>query len=109
MEIRFEAALLDRSFSTSKDCLPGDGECPKQCVQILTIPEILEDKQVSGIDLCTFHHTTGLYKQACGNGYSVVCNPTGTGRLAVLDEDAVDLLEHFRFPASLASLHLEGE
>jgi len=70
---------------------------------------MLGDKQVPGIDLYTFQHTTGLYKQACGNGYSVVCNPIGTGHVAVLDEDAADLLERFRFPASLASLHLEGE
>ena len=100
MEIRFETALLDRSFSTLEEC---NQECPK------AFPEIVRSDHVSCIHTRTFQHVPELYMQSCGNGYYVICNPTGAERIVVLDKDAADLLEHFRFPTSLATLHLEEE
>ena len=71
--------------------------------------EILKLRYFRYPHILLFQHTIGLYKQACGNGYYVVCNPTGTGRIAVLDEDAAGLLEHFCVPTSLSTLHMEAE
>jgi len=51
-----------------------------------------------------FHHTIPLYVQRCNNSHWLVCNPTETGSVAVLDAQALALLEQFRTPASLSEL-----
>ncbi len=105
MEIRFETALLDKPFFALKECTGDDDslECSRERFAF----EILRSDHISDIHTCTLQCAIGLYKQACSNGYYVVCNPTGTGHIAVLDEDAVDLLERFRFPTSLSALCME--
>ncbi len=101
MEIRFETALVDESFSTAS-------ECPRECNPTPLIPE-LEKVDLSSIDVTIFQHTPALYKQSCGSEYYLVCHPTGTGHITLLDEEAADLLERFRFPASLVVLYSEKE
>jgi uncharacterized protein len=44
--------------------------------------------------------TKPLYTQLCSDSRWLVCCPTGTGRLAVLDEEAFALLERFGVPAN---------
>jgi uncharacterized protein len=107
MEIRFETALLDRTFSPLKEHKTGGGGDCRDCRSTSTV-EILRSDYISDIHTSTIQYAPGLYKQACGNGYSVVCNPTSMGHIAVLDEDAADLLERFRFPTSLPTLYIEG-
>lgn len=108
MEILFDA-ISPATFFSAQDGGPKDPtECPKEYVTI-DEPEMAGDEQSSRIDLCTFQHTPGLYRQACGHGYSVVCDPTGMGRIAVVDAAAADLLERFRFPTSLVDLGMAGE
>ena len=104
MEIRFETAPLNTSSFTRKEC-DDDPQCPMG-EPVVAIPR---PAYISSIHTCTFQHSTGLYKQACGNGYHVVCNPTGTGHIAVLDEVAASLLERFHLPTSLPTLYMEGE
>jgi uncharacterized protein len=108
MEIRFETALLDRTFSPLKEHQNSRGGDCRDC-QSTSIVEILRSDHISDIHTCTIQHTPGLYKQACGNGYYVVCNPTGRGLIAVLDEEAADLLEYFRFPTTFSHLRIEEE
>jgi uncharacterized protein len=105
MEIRFETALLDRSFSTLKECRGGDDE---ECPTPGSVLEILRSDHTSSIHRLAFQRDIGLYKQACGDGYYIVCNPIGTGLVAVLDEDAATLLECFRFPTNPSTLRIEG-
>ena len=99
MEIRFETAVLNKSFSSA--C---EEEC-KDCRSTSTVETLIAD-HISDIHTCIIQYAPRLYKQACGDSYYVVCNPTGAGHIAVLDEEAVGLLERFRFPTTL---HMEDE
>ncbi len=101
MEIRFETALVDGSFSTIN-------ECNKECNSFPPIPDP-EKRDISDIDTATLQQAPGLYKQTCNNKYYLICYPTGTGHTALLDEDAATLLERFRFSASLATLYTNEE
>jgi len=103
MEIRFEPVLRDKSSSIISECDSDDRECSGSALDS-SRPNYISDPYE-----CTFQQVAELYKQACGNGYYVVCHPTGTGRIAVLDKDALDLLERFRSPLALSSLSREEE
>jgi uncharacterized protein len=121
MKIIFETTLVD-NLPMTREC---DYECPKNVIGVFMhectgnvgkececyIPSLqvrLVDKDTSYIHFLTLQCVKVLYKQICSDGYYVVCNPTGTGRVAVLDEEAVELLERFRAPVSLASLQRVG-
>jgi uncharacterized protein len=52
----------------------------------------------------TFHLPSQLYIQQYDNERWLVCNPIGEGSIAVLDEQALLLLEHFRTPTQLVAL-----
>jgi uncharacterized protein len=103
MEIRFETAWLDNA----SECEDGAGGDDRECIS--SAFEISSLNQISNPYKETFQQASDLYKQPCSDGYSLVCHPTGTGRIAVLDQDALDLLECFRSPRALSSLHIEEE
>jgi uncharacterized protein len=114
MEIRFETALLsmaqessgDDSDEYKRECSGDDGdyECPDPSHLDMAFTPLVIDTNTSSRDMLTFRCVKGIYKQICSDGYYIVCNPIGTGRVAVLDEEAAELLECFRAPVSLASL-----
>jgi uncharacterized protein len=49
---------------------------------------------------------TSLYVQACSPEHWLACNPAGPGLVAVLDAEALTLLEGFRQPTTLAEASL---
>jgi len=52
----------------------------------------------------TFYQPSELYRHEYTHEYTLVCAPTDSGRIAVLDKDATTLLRRFRSPISLADL-----
>jgi hypothetical protein len=44
---------------------------------------------------------SSLHMQSLASGQTFVCNPTGSGCIAVLDEEALELLEQVRVPISI--------
>jgi uncharacterized protein len=55
----------------------------------------------------TLQQAAPLHIQACRQNRWLVCSPTGTGNIAVLDTQAFLLLERFRTPVMLADLLTE--
>ena len=100
MEIRFETTLSDDPCSHIDEwrgeCNPPPGSS-------------IEQEDAADIDTDVFWHASELYKQKCRGNYYLVCYPTSTGRIALLDEEAADLLERFRFPASLSAFYFGEE
>lgn len=47
-----------------------------------------------------FHRSTSLHIQPCGDDRWLVCNPATSGSIAVLDRQALALLEQFRSPTT---------
>ena len=85
-------------------------ECDDECYECkehsnspsLKFPPIAADLQ---------HILTGylqqampLHMQECSAGRWLVCNPTGSGQLVVLDQQTLFLLEQFRAPTSLSTV-----
>ena len=48
------------------------------------------------IQACTLQQATSLYLHPCSDEHWLVCQPTESGRMAVVDKDALALLEMFR-------------
>jgi uncharacterized protein len=46
--------------------------------------------------------TASLYIQSCGNEHWLVCDPTGTGRIAVFDAQAMELFALFEMPTTIS-------
>src|SRR5262249_32904210 len=47
------------------------------------------------IQTCTLQQATSLYLHPCGDERWLVCQPTESGRMAVVDKDALALLKMF--------------
>lgn len=87
----------------SEDC--GDcGDCGIMGTQFLdaNFSRASDDTQLAHMG--TLQLATPLHTQACSNNRWLVCNPTGTGRLLVLDAPAFALLKSFRSPMTLQEL-----
>ncbi len=99
---------LNTSFGSNDDTLSGDCEkdCPIDCDCVLMTDSLLSahvwnEQQIRTLVLqCVpFLHT-----QACAPERWLVCSPTGTGQIAVLDAEAMQLLQHFALPTTLAQV-----
>lgn len=80
-----------------KDCNPSGGLLdniiwdPAATASAFILPVILQ-------------HAQALYIQECSAGRWLVCNPTGVGKIAVLDVQALSLLALFRNPTMLSDI-----
>jgi uncharacterized protein len=52
----------------------------------------------------TLQHAQALYVQKCSDGRWLVCNPSGSGQIAVLDTPALSLFALFRTPTPLSQV-----
>ncbi len=64
----------------------------------------LAPSDVALVQTLTLQHAQALYVQECSDGRWLVCNPVGSGRVAVLDAQALSLLMLFRTPTSLSQV-----
>lgn len=72
------------------------GDCPMAPSMSSGITLPLSEGDVAQVSRSTLKHTTPLYVQECGNGRWLVCNPVGSGRVAVLDAEAMALFQVFQ-------------
>lgn len=89
------------SDTNSHDC---DSDCNIDCdcslyesspIHLISIAEGDESLRTH-----TFKQANPLHIQACTPEHWLVCNPTGSGQLAVLDQAMASLLEQFRAPTT---------
>jgi uncharacterized protein len=69
------------------------------------------EEEFLSIHDCMFKHAPSLYIQPCLDGKWLICNPIGSGRLAVLDSHAFLVFEKFRngnTPSEIAHTMFEG-
>lgn len=89
---------LDTISKTSiphDDCCDGRDCTPDQSYQGTRLPFSDALNQFSVTTL--FQQATPLYRQQFTTGYWLACNTTDTGRITVLDEEANDLLDRFKY------------
>ena len=82
---------IDRSVATpirANDCTAP--------VHIAPIVFPLPEEDDTSILTCVLKYSPSLYIQPCFDGKWLVCNPVGSGRLAVLDSYAFFVMEKFR-------------
>lgn len=80
-----------------KDCSRGATSPDPQ----IDLPLLIDQSLLQGRQ---FVKAPLLYVSECAPGRWIVCYPTGKGRVAVVDQEALDLLEAFRSPISLSQI-----
>ena len=95
---------LDPTTSVQLD----DGECDKECYcdigDLSRIELPLFEDNLQQIRIGELKSVTPLHIQECMQDRWLVCNPTGSGRIAVLDSLAHVLFEQFRTPKPLVAV-----
>lgn len=119
MKIWLDAASLARCLSSNhQDYYASDSNCPDDCdkddgsdgksPELNSInqafPAALTGKDNYYLHTQTFTRPQTLHIQACSEARWLVCNPTGSGNVAVLDAEAYSLLDRFRSPRTLQSV-----
>ena len=89
----------NRNYS-SNDCPADRGAMETGSPSILLVPTLSEEDILS-LYTHTFTRTNTLYTQQYGSSLYLVCNPIGSGTVAVLDTEAYTLLTDFRSPRTL--------
>lgn len=120
MEIwRDTISSSDRSFTRVGD-YNGECEGPSDC----ECPDPYGDRRISStVDghlsnmsapydwerhkTDVLQQSSPLFMKTVSQEYTLVCAPTGSGQIAVLDREAIDLLERFRMPIPLAEVMRE--
>src|SRR5437588_7804654 len=76
-----------------------------------TLPPTGEQSLVDAQHLPTraLQQAASLYAQACGEDRWLVCNPTETGYIAVVDTEALHALEQFRVPKTVEEAVLDKQ
>lgn len=94
-------------FEAERTSWPRPKEC-KDCGVVAPDPEapgnlpgMVDEALARGRAFC---QTSPLHISECAIGCSLVCHPTGKGHLAVLDQEALELLEAFHEPVTLAEV-----
>src|SRR2546423_1163800 len=86
-------------------------ECDKQCFyDIGELPRVelpLSEEDFQQIRLGELQQVTPLHIQECMQDRWLICNPTGSGRIAVLDSLAYILLQKFGTPKLLRTVMME--
>ncbi len=85
----------------SDDC---DDDCDCAVRPSISLTTLLDTSDLKQIWIYHLQQATPLFVQACGNEQWLICNPIGSGQLAVVDAQALHLLEEFRAPTLLADV-----
>jgi uncharacterized protein len=64
----------------------------------------LNENEIEHISTLSLHQSTPLHIQECTPGRWLICNPTGTGKIAILDAQALSLFESFHHSHALRDL-----
>ncbi len=92
---------LDTSpYSDHKDNDCGD--CSRPSVLPVPIMWPPTDDEIAPIRVFALGHTAPLYTQQCGEGQWLICNPSGSGRIAVFDTQAMSLFSLFETPTTVS-------
>lgn len=106
MKIWLDTALLYLNFSD--DC-PADCSCDGDWDGFhnydASTPAYVEE-DLAPLWAHTFIRATTLHMQPCGEALWLICDPTKTGKMAVVDREAYALLGYFHSPQRLQSLIL---
>src|ERR1700733_11791377 len=86
--------IYERSDECRKDC-----DCSRLAIDTVVSPSSSELAYTSSLV-----QATPLYIQACATDRWLVCNPTGTARIVVLDDEALALLQQFQTACVLSTL-----
>jgi len=112
MKIYFEGTGARTSISTRDKLLASQStdECPGECSKKFgyfhnTATDFWQcQEDISWQSNRTFYQPSELYIHTYTHEHVLVCAPTSSGHIAVLDKDAVTLLMCFRSPTSLTDL-----
>jgi uncharacterized protein len=83
-----------------EDCDCDCGDCDKHGNTLLRLSSAALNSSGSSLPGKKLQQANPLYTQQCTDANWLVCNPRGSGQLAVLDQEAFDLLAYFKNPAS---------
>ncbi|QBD79922.1 SPASM domain-containing protein [Ktedonosporobacter rubrisoli] len=98
------------------DALPDDNiyanECDNECANDCNAPSFqqsmailpLMDGDVAAVRSRALQQASPLHIQECSPERWLVCNPTGSGQIAVLDAEALALFQRLSSPCTLAQL-----
>ncbi len=102
---RASAPTRDGLFASQHVDECKGGECDRVHVFYNTATDFRQGlENVSWQSNRAFYQPSELYIRTYTHEYTFVCAPTGSGRIAVLDKDAVTLLQRFRSPTRLIDL-----
>ena len=93
----------------SSDC---DSECAAGYSARCSHPNSLLTVDQEDLARLTTHRlqlSSTLYIQACDTSHWLLCNPATTGEIAVIDEDALTLLQSFRAPTRVQEIILVSD
>ncbi len=121
LDTTFGSFLKSGEYTYKNDLIHHEyaGECEcSQCgdcgsvrrstgkTNLSVIPKFHEDIYYH-MQICRFKQTASLYLQRCDHERWLVCNPTASGHIAVVDQQAIAILEKFRSPLALLDLTQE--
>src|SRR5437763_670735 len=99
MQIWFDTTQTDSPSFVGPDCDGGDCLPDSRVLSKLrlfsTSSQMTEDT-IQHVSTLLLQQTIPLHIQKCAPGRWLACNPTGSGRIVVLDTEAKLLLEQFR-------------
>lgn len=98
-------------FDTSPNFYDEEGECGQDCkdctrpsAQPARIAQILTAHEIVRLRELTLRHTPELHIQPCAPERWLVCHPTGSGYIAVLDAQAMSLFSLFEEPTPVSHI-----
>jgi uncharacterized protein len=106
MKIWFDAALPSQYAGEDCDC--SDCDCGVASDHAALFASAPTEEDLYRLRTHTLACAETLHVQAFTDGLRLVCNPTGSGEIAIVDAEAYALLEHFRAPRMLRDVVEDG-
>lgn len=106
MKVWFDTNKIEEGIH-STECR----ECTDECYHVSSTTSPIAPLDIDDserIHTCYLKLATPLFVQACENERWLVCNPIGSGQLAVVDVQALHLLEQFRTPTLLSDVNCKA-
>ena len=97
MKIWFDTERTNRS--TQSDC-----DCPVYDDQFADTNFLADEEDVHRIPIDSFQQSPLLYMQKYNYDLWILCHPTGSGHIAILDVGALFLLEQFQAPTTVSQV-----
>ncbi len=102
MKVWFDTIPTQQIVSYGSECQDDcDNDCPVTEEYPSFIFHSITKEDVQNIRTQVLQQISSLYFQECQDQRWLICDPVGTGRVVVVDEDAFALLEHFHTQTTL--------